>query len=122
MDVVDCANTNGQTAIRTIQLRIGIKFGTRLFRFIIAPVMTTSLGMAYSAGHATPNAGNTKTIRNKERTLRKSKKGNPETKVPPGGRAFQRIQQDRLQRGQPLLPEPDATPQGTKKRKTKSEK
>jgi len=50
---------------------------------------------------------------------RKPKPGEPYADVPPGGRAFQRIQQDRLARGLPELPEPGNVPDGDPKPKKK---
>jgi hypothetical protein len=58
--------------------------------------------------------------------MKKDSKGNPkkpesEDDVPPGGKAYERIQQDRLQRGLPPLPEPGKEP-GTQPRFAKKRK
>jgi hypothetical protein len=49
----------------------------------------------------------------------KPKQGEPYADVPPGGRAFQRIQQDRQARGLPELPEPGKAPDDDPKSKKK---
>ena len=59
--------------------------------------------------------------------MNKDAKGNPKKSepgddVPPGGKAYERIQQDRLQRGLPPLPERGTKQRFAKKRKTKSDK
>jgi hypothetical protein len=47
----------------------------------------------------------------------KKKKGKPYADTPSGGRAFQRIQQDRLARGLDELPTPPSTKRPAKKKK-----
>ena len=59
--------------------------------------------------------------------MKKDSKGNPkqaesEDDVSPGGKAYERIQQDRLQRGLPPLPEPGTKRRVAKKRKAKADK